>query len=64
MNKLVFSSVDTQRIWERVLAYVKPRLGREVIETWFEPVSLEGIDGIQGPNDGPRFYHYWWYRLC
>ena len=60
MNKLKFSSFDTRKIWEQVLDYVKPRVGSEVIETWFQPVVLESVDGVQAKISVPnKFFGEW-----
>ena len=47
MNKLKFSPLDSRKIWDHVLDYLKSRVGSEVIETWFQPVVLESVDGVQ-----------------
>lgn len=52
--------METDKIWHQVLAYVKSRVGQEVIETWFHPVSLESLDGSRArivvPN---KFFGEW-----
>ena len=60
MNKLKFSPLDTKKIWDRVLDYVKPRVGSEVMETWFHPVILESVDGVQAKITVPnKFFGEW-----
>ena len=60
MNKLKFSPLDTRKIWDRVLDYVKPRVGSEVLETWFHPVILESVDGVQAKITVPnKFFGEW-----
>ena len=60
MNKLKISPLDTRKIWDRVLDYVKPRVGAEVMETWFHPVILESVDGVQAKITVPnKFFGEW-----
>lgn len=60
MNKLKFSPLDTRKIWDHVLDYVKTRVGSEVIETWFQPVVLESVDGVQAKISVPnKFFGEW-----
>ncbi len=60
MNKLKFSPLDTRKIWDHVLDYVKPRVGSEVVETWFQPVALESVDGVQAKISVPnKFFGEW-----
>ena len=60
MNKLKFSPFDTRKIWDQVLDYVKPRVGSEVIETWFQPILLESVDGVQAKISVPnKFFGEW-----
>ena len=44
VNKVKHYPLDIQKIWGEVLEYVKPRVGGEVIETWFQPLTLESVD--------------------
>jgi chromosomal replication initiator protein len=47
-------------MWDQVLDYVKPRVGSEVIETWFQPVILESVDGVQARISVPnKFFGEW-----
>ncbi|UCE64856.1 MAG: chromosomal replication initiator protein DnaA [Nitrospirota bacterium] len=47
-------------MWDRVLDYVKPRVGTEVMETWFNPVILESVDGVQAKIMVPnKFFGEW-----
>ena len=56
----MFSHLDTQRIWNKVMDYVKPRVGEDVIETWFQPVTLEDIDSVQAKIAVPnKFFGEW-----
>ena len=60
MNKLKFSTLDTRKIWDHVLDYVKLRVGSEVIETWFQPVALESVEGNQAKIAVPnKFFGEW-----
>jgi chromosomal replication initiator protein len=60
VNKLKFSPLDTLKIWDHVLDYVKPHVGSEVIETWFQPVKLESVDGVQAKISVPnKFFGEW-----
>ena len=60
MNKIKFSPLDTLKIWDHVLDYVKPHVGSEVIETWFQPIILESVDGVQAKISVPnKFFGEW-----
>lgn len=60
MNKLGNSSLDIRKIWDQVLDYVKPRVGGEVIETWFQPLMLDSVDGSRAKISVPnRFFGEW-----
>ena len=60
MNKLDSSTVDLQHTWSQVLDFLQPRVGGEVLETWFNPLLYEGINGkkarISVPN---KFFGEW-----
>lgn len=43
-----------------MLDYVKPRVGTEVMETWFHPVILESVDGVHAKITVPnKFFGEW-----
>ncbi len=52
--------MDVQAVWDRVLAEVSERVPKQVFETWFAPLRLQGIDDsgakIVVPN---RFFADW-----
>ena len=48
------------KIWDRALSFIESRMGKEVIETWFQPTQLGDINGstatIIVPN---KFFGEW-----
>ena len=60
MNNLKPSSLDIQKVWDHVLNYVKPRVGLEVMETWFHPLTLEALNDFQAKISVPnKFFGEW-----
>ena len=60
VNKIKHFPGDVQKIWGEVLDYVKPRVGGEVIETWFQPLTLESIDDSKAKIAVPnKFFGEW-----
>ena len=60
VNKIKHFPFDTQKIWGEVLNYVKPRVGGEVIETWFQPLTLESVDDSKAKIAVPnKFFGEW-----
>ena len=60
MNKLDSSLVDQQNMWSHVLDFLQSRVSGEMIETWFNPLLFEGMDGKKArvvvPN---KFFGEW-----
>jgi len=52
--------VEGAKIWDRALGFIESRMGKEVIETWFQPTRLGEINGstatIIVPN---KFFGEW-----
>ena len=52
--------MDSHTIWNRALGFIENEMGNEVVETWFQPTSLGGINGslatIIVPN---KFFGEW-----
>ena len=52
--------MESAKIWGHVLGFIESRMGKEVIETWFQPVRLGEINGskvtIVVPN---KFFGEW-----
>ncbi|MEW6247342.1 MAG: chromosomal replication initiator protein DnaA [Nitrospirota bacterium] len=52
--------MSVQAIWDRVLAFVSEKVPKQVFDTWFAPIRLQGIDDsgakIAVPN---RFFADW-----
>ncbi|WP_447969928.1 chromosomal replication initiator protein DnaA [Nitrospira sp. M1] len=60
MNKLNSLGDSYQDTWRQVLDFLQSRVGGEVLETWFNPLLFEGMDGrkarISVPN---KFFGEW-----
>lgn len=52
--------MDSSKMWDRVLKHVESRLGKEVVETWFQPSRLGSVKGsvarVVVPN---KFFGEW-----
>ncbi len=64
MNKSVdnvnFHNININKIWVDVLEFISPKVGDEAIETWFQPLELEGITDEQATIRVPnRFFGEW-----
>ena len=48
------------KVWERVLVYLESRLGKDLVETWFQPLSLDRFDSVQAEVSVPnKFFGEW-----
>ena len=64
MNKSVnivnFTNINIDKTWVSVLEFISPKVGDEAIDTWFQPLELEGITedhaSIRVPN---KFFGEW-----
>ncbi|GJL56661.1 MAG: chromosomal replication initiator protein DnaA [Nitrospirales bacterium] len=60
MNKLDSLADDHHNIWRQVLDSLQARLGGEVLETWFNPLFFEGMDGSKARISVPnKFFGEW-----
>ncbi len=60
VNKVDFLNINTSKIWVDVLGYIRPKVGNEVIDTWFQPLVLDGINEGQATIRVPnKFFGEW-----
>ncbi len=60
MNKLDSSLVEHQNTWNQVLDFLQSRVGGEVLETWFNPLLFEGMNGKKARVSVPnKFFGEW-----
>ena len=64
MNKYVnivnFSNINISKSWVDVLEFISPKVGDEAIDTWFQPLELEGITEDQATIRVPnKFFGEW-----
>ncbi len=64
MNKIVnnvnFPNTNINKSWVNVLEFISPKVGDEAIDTWFQPLELEGISEDQATIRVPnRFFGEW-----
>jgi chromosomal replication initiator protein len=60
VNTVNFSNKNINKSWVDVLEFISPKVGDEAIDTWFQPLELEGITEdqvtIRVPN---KFFGEW-----
>jgi len=55
-----FHNININKTWVDVLEFISPKVGDETIETWFQPLELEGITDEQATIRVPnRFFGEW-----
>ena len=64
MNKSVdnvnFNNININKAWVDVLEFISPKVGDEAIETWFQPLEIEGISEDQATIRVPnKFFGEW-----
>ena len=54
------SDAKTQSIWEKALGFIHSQMGNEVVETWFKPIKLGGLNGTKATIIVPnKFFGEW-----
>ena len=52
--------MDGVKIWDRALVFIESHIGKEVVETWFQPVQLGEINGSRATIVVPnKFFGEW-----
>lgn len=60
MNKLNLPNINNDKVWVDVLNFVSTRVGEDTIETWFQPLTLERLNGDQAHIRVPnKFFGEW-----
>ncbi len=60
MNNVNFSNTNNKKSWVDILAFISPKIGDEAIDTWFQPLELEGVTEEQATIRVPnRFFGEW-----
>lgn len=60
LNNLKKAHGETADVWEKVLVCIESSIGSENVETWFQPVSLEEMNGSKATIVVPnRFFGDW-----
>ncbi|GJL51657.1 MAG: chromosomal replication initiator protein DnaA [Nitrospirales bacterium] len=60
VNKLDSLGDSHQNTWRQVLDFLHSRVGGEVLETWFNPLLFEGMDGQKARVSVPnKFFGEW-----
>ncbi len=60
VNSVNFPNTNMNKSWVDVLEFISPKVGDEAIDTWFQPLELEGITEEQATIRVPnRFFGEW-----
>lgn len=60
VNSVDFPNTNMNKSWVDVLEFISPKVGDEAIDTWFQPLELEGITEEQATIRVPnRFFGEW-----
>ncbi len=60
VNNVNFSNTNNKKSWVDILDFISPKIGDEAIDTWFQPLELEGVTEEQATIRVPnRFFGEW-----
>ena len=60
MNSVDFHNKNINKSWVDILEFISPKVGDEAIDTWFQPLELEGISEDQATIRVPnKFFGEW-----
>ncbi len=60
VNSVDFHNTNMNKSWVDVLEFISPKVGDEAIDTWFQPLELEGITEEQATIRVPnKFFGEW-----
>jgi chromosomal replication initiator protein len=60
VNSVDFPNTNINKSWVDVLEFISPKVGDEALDTWFQPLELEGITEDQATIRVPnRFFGEW-----
>ncbi len=60
VNNVNIHNININKTWVDVLEFISPKVGDEAIETWFQPLEIEGISEEQATIRVPnKFFGEW-----